>query len=464
MLVLGSETINNFMLYAFVFSIVFGYWVYRLISKFVDHVIHTQQTDQYARHFADHSHLFSSFGEAVSNLVSTIESHTYIYSMCTYLTGTVCNACSFALSPVMNYLNNTNQNSAVTSVANPLVGAICNYLKQSDNKKLSRSKPKKSSRFNYDRYCRIKKKCPVGANIRVCPTSNMECPSDSSYLYRTGYPYDMKCPLDNMQCPSDYKKFSVDNMGCPPDCPYFNPTGCPDIDLSNYYCLPTDKLKWPSATCPFTCPPADKLNCPPTCPSTCPSDYLSTCLPTCPSACPSTSCPSTSCLPTDPYEFMTTDLKKEFNNYPLLNKFVDSIIQKCMTYDWTDQTKMVSNYLDFCTMILNINESEKKLLETELELYMADANAPSHPLRDLLCMSKNIKTGGGFDFNGTYDLCQQLVARWSNQSSESVSSTDAIRMMRPLVSSLSSLGDLSKIFPGFDVNFLSQLSKPIVQI
>ena len=194
---LESETINNFMYCAFIFGIVFSYWIYRLISKFIDHIIHTQQTDQYAKHFSEHSHLLSSLEKTISNAVATVESHIYIYYICTYISDTISSICSVGLSPIMNYFSRTNDNSTITSMINPLTKSIRTYLSGTKSKSKCSTKSRRNHRTApYDPYladCKL---------LNQFGTSQLNCQTNKWQSARPSTSKPMTCPGSKpMTCP-----------------------------------------------------------------------------------------------------------------------------------------------------------------------------------------------------------------------------------------------------------------------
>jgi hypothetical protein len=119
-----SETVSNFMLYALIFIMGFGYWAYRLVYRWLDHTAHKECIGLYSKHFGKHKHLISSFGDGVGNLATTAQSYSFIYSMCTNIFGTLFGMVGMAINPVIDYWDNQNRRSGLLSILNPLVNII----------------------------------------------------------------------------------------------------------------------------------------------------------------------------------------------------------------------------------------------------------------------------------------------------------------------------------------------------
>ncbi len=142
----SSATCNNFMLYAFLFTIICGYWAYRLISKILDHYTHTQCIDTYARHFSNNKHMISNFGATVSDFATKAENYFFMYYMSTYI-GDYANSIAHHLVPtILNYVSGQNERSDICGVAAPVVKTCCDYFnRQNKSSKKSKKNTKKNA-------------------------------------------------------------------------------------------------------------------------------------------------------------------------------------------------------------------------------------------------------------------------------------------------------------------------------
>jgi len=121
---LESDTVSTFMMCFSTLFIVFGYFAYRLICKVVDHMTHTQQVDQYARHFTDNKHLLTSFGQNVFQYLVDVEKHFYNYTLYTFFTNAASRLVSKGCSKLCDYTLYT----FFTNTASRLVSKGCSQL------------------------------------------------------------------------------------------------------------------------------------------------------------------------------------------------------------------------------------------------------------------------------------------------------------------------------------------------
>ena len=78
---IDSNTVEIILFYALAFTSIFGYFAYRLAYKVLNHVTHTREVDQYARHFGENKHLFTSFGSKFYSFAGKLVSNAYTMSM-----------------------------------------------------------------------------------------------------------------------------------------------------------------------------------------------------------------------------------------------------------------------------------------------------------------------------------------------------------------------------------------------
>lgn len=163
LLALESETANNFMLFTFGFVVIFGYFGYRLVYRWLDHLATTQRIDQYAKHFGDNKHLISSFGENIFGLMSSIESHLYIATIFECISEPI----TSIIGTVMGFISDQNSRSTLADLCRPLLGAITSHISPPMPATATRTKVNRRGNLRIPRYENIRGvECPLN---RVCP-------------------------------------------------------------------------------------------------------------------------------------------------------------------------------------------------------------------------------------------------------------------------------------------------------
>jgi len=75
LLSLDSNTLCYGMIFLTVWSIAFGWFVYRIVAKILDNHNHMQRMNQYASIFGEHKSMLSDCGRNMRELISQVESH-----------------------------------------------------------------------------------------------------------------------------------------------------------------------------------------------------------------------------------------------------------------------------------------------------------------------------------------------------------------------------------------------------
>ena len=380
-----SETIGNFMLYAFGFIVIFGYWVYRLAYKWMDHVTHTQRIDQYAKHFVENKHLVSSFGQNIYNFLANSEYHLYIYSMCSYIVGTSASACKSVISPVMNYINNRDQRSTVANAAEPVITALSKYL--SGLLTISPSSRKSTRSHKYNKHNR-----PIGLRKRQkrCCVPMFNGNDDSCQMR----PIAPKCPVRI----AEYRRHP---FVCPIKCNYC--PGYENCSLSSFTSV--------HAMC-------EKFIC-----------------------------------------NLALDLKSELGNNPCINTYIDSVVRKINSYEWTNLTTYV-NLADLYSFIM-MDRLSIQILSNAISTYISDRSQNPHLLKDIFRMFDEVeRTRVLPNFSIFYEFSLQLISKYAQIPIESIPRVDPgiISIGDSIVKEFNSMMRILKL--GSDPIQTSPVSKP----
>jgi hypothetical protein len=126
-----SETVNIIIGFLFGISIVGGYYIYSLVSKWLDHWTHTQKIDLWAKHFADNKHMLCDVGASVNDLVTGAENHLFTYSVGTLASDFVGGIVQATVPNVLKHINDQNNRTELINLVWPLANSICNYFSKS---------------------------------------------------------------------------------------------------------------------------------------------------------------------------------------------------------------------------------------------------------------------------------------------------------------------------------------------
>lgn len=124
LLAVEQETTNNFMFFTFGFFVIFGYFGYRLVYRWLDHIANTQRIDQYAKHFGDNKHLITSLEQNIFGLISSVESHLYIATICAIISEPI----TTVISTVLGFIGERHHTSTLSGLAEPLITALTKYI------------------------------------------------------------------------------------------------------------------------------------------------------------------------------------------------------------------------------------------------------------------------------------------------------------------------------------------------
>lgn len=149
-----STTLETFLFYGLLFCVTMGYYVYRLSSKILDHVIHTREVDQYVSHFENNQDVFEAVGSGLMNFGNDIINKIYTFNCVRY----GCDSAKSFLGPLARFFFTnqaaTNSHTFYTGLAD----RFCNLVK-----KVTAPKPTTQSRCPVlrDTARRTDRMCPV---------------------------------------------------------------------------------------------------------------------------------------------------------------------------------------------------------------------------------------------------------------------------------------------------------------
>lgn len=124
LLAVEQETTNNFMFFTFGFFVIFGYFGYRLVYRWLDHIANTQRIDQYAKHFGDNKHLITSLEQNIFGLISSVESHLYIATICALISEPI----TTVISIVLGFIGERHHTSTLSGLVQSIITALTKYI------------------------------------------------------------------------------------------------------------------------------------------------------------------------------------------------------------------------------------------------------------------------------------------------------------------------------------------------
>lgn len=149
-----TSTLETFLFYGLLFCVTMGYYVYRLSSKILDHVIHTRQVDQYVSHFENNQDVFEAVGSGLMNFGNDIISKFYTFNCVRY----GCDSAKSFLGPLARFFFSNRAASNSHTFYTGLADRFCNLVKKVTSPKSTT--PSRCPIFN-DKYRRTDRMCPV---------------------------------------------------------------------------------------------------------------------------------------------------------------------------------------------------------------------------------------------------------------------------------------------------------------